>query len=184
MKRLFISLLISVCLFSLCGCDRIYGVLHKPGGEERAILGEVVFNEYNAKVEEVQKCLRLLGYHIGRADGKFGASTRDAVARFQQDEGLEVTRFMDKATWARLQYYVTSPFVKDGAINGRVVQKALVKLGYDPGKVDGQMGAQTKLALRRFQQARGLGVDGLLGLKTLRLLIRETATKAPVTGAR
>ncbi|MBF0330350.1 MAG: peptidoglycan-binding protein [Candidatus Omnitrophica bacterium] len=179
MKRFTISLFLAICFFSLSGCDRIYGFLHKPGGEERAILGEVVFNEYNAKVEAVQKYLRLLGYAIGRSDGKFGASTRDAVARFQADEGLEVTRFVDKATWASLQYFVASPFVKNDALNAKAIQHALVKLGYDVGRVDGQMGTQTKSAIRRFQKARGLGADGLMGLKTLRVLIRETASEAP-----
>ncbi|MFH0754630.1 MAG: peptidoglycan-binding protein [Candidatus Omnitrophota bacterium] len=166
--------------FFLVGCDRLYGVLHKPGGEERVILGEVIFNEYNLKVEEVQKYLRLLGYHIGRVDGKFGASTRDAVAKFQLDEGLEVTRFVDKATWARLQFFVASPFVQQGVINGRAVQKALVKLGYDPGKIDGQMGHQTKAALCRFQKSQGLTPDGLMGLKTLRALMRIGVPRAGV----
>ena len=172
--------MILVLAVSLAGCDRLYGVLHKPGGEERSVLGAVVFNEYNPKVEEVQKYLRLLGYHIGRADGKFGGSTRDAVAKFQLDEGVEVTRFVDKATWAHLQFYVNTPFVKKNALNGQAIQKALIKLGYDPGKPDGQMGNQTKVALRQFQKARRLGADGLMGLKTLRALIHETVPKATV----
>ena len=91
------------------GCDRIYGLLHKPGGEERAILGGVQFNEYNPRVEQVQKYLRILGYHVGRPDGKFGAGTRDAVAKFQADEAIEVTRFVDKATWARIHRCATLP---------------------------------------------------------------------------
>ena len=63
-------LLITVLLFCT-GCDRIYGLLHKPGGEEHRILGEVVFNEYNPKVEELQKALSFLGYSIGTC-GKSG----------------------------------------------------------------------------------------------------------------
>ena len=154
------------------GCDRIYGLLHKPGGEERAILGGVQFNEYNPRVEQVQKYLRILGYHVGRPDGKFGAGTRDAVAKFQADEAIEVTRFVDKATWARIQYYVKSPLVKHDMLNAQALQKALVKAGYDPGKLDGQMGAQTKAALRQFQKAQGLEADGMIGLKTFRALLQ------------
>jgi peptidoglycan hydrolase-like protein with peptidoglycan-binding domain len=160
-----------IFLPALTGCDRIYGLLHKPGGEERVILGAVQFNEYNAKVEEVQKYLRILGYHVGRPDGKFGAGSREAVARFQADEGLEVTRFVDKATWARMQYYIQSPLVKDGVLDARAVQKALVKAGYDPGKLDGRLGPQSKSALRKFQRAKGLNADGLIGLKTIRALL-------------
>lgn len=163
--------LLVVFLPALAGCDLIYGFLHKPGGEERAILGDVQFNEYNAKVEEVQKYLRILGYPVGRPDGKFGAGSREAVAKFQADEGLEVTRFVDKATWVKMQYYVQGPLVKDGVLDSRAVQKALVKAGYDPGKIDGQMGPQTRSALRKFQKAHDLGVDGLVGLKTIRALL-------------
>jgi peptidoglycan hydrolase-like protein with peptidoglycan-binding domain len=161
-----------IFLPALTGCDRIYGLLHKPGGEERAILGDVQFNEYSPKVEQVQKYLRVLGYHIGRPDGKFGAGSREAVAKFQADEGLEVTRFVDKATWAKMQYYIQSPLVKNDELDGRAVQRALVKAGYDPGKVDGQMGPQTKSALRRFQKAHNLGADGLIGLKTIQVLLQ------------
>jgi peptidoglycan hydrolase-like protein with peptidoglycan-binding domain len=154
------------------GCDRIYGLLHKPGGEERVILGNVQFNEYNPKVEDVQKYLRILGYHIGRPDGKFGAGTRDAVAKFQGDEGIEVTRFVDKATWAQLQYYVQSPLVKKDVLSGQAVQKALVKAGYDPGRLDGQLGPQTKSALRKFQKEHQLTADGVIGLKTIKALLQ------------
>ncbi len=164
-------LFLVILLPALMGCDRIYGFLHKPGGEERAILGAVQFNEYNPKVELVQKYLRILGYHIGRPDGKFGAGSREAVAKFQADEEIEVTRFVDKATWAKMQYYMESPIVKKDALSGHAVQKALVKAGYDPGKLDGQMGPQTKSALRQFQKANGLTADGMVGLKTIKALL-------------
>ena len=174
MRNLFFLI---IFMPALLGCDRIYGLLHKPGGEERQILGSVVFNEYNAKVEQVQKYLRLLGYHVGRPDGKFGASTRDAVVKFQVDEGIEVTRFVDKVTWARLQYYLQRPLVKNDVISGASVQKALLKAGYDPGKIDGQMGNRTKAALRRFQTDQGLFADGLMGLKTMKALMNTTQEK-------
>jgi peptide/nickel transport system substrate-binding protein len=40
------------------------------------------------------------------------------------------------------------------------VQKELVRLGYDPGPLDGQMGPKTQGAIRRFQGDQGLSVDG------------------------
>ncbi len=156
---------------ALTGCDRIYTFLHKPGGEERQVLGVVEFDVYNPRVELIQKYLRLLGYHIGRPDGKFGAGTRDAVAKFQADEDIEVTRFVDKATWAKLQEYIQGPFVRKDALNARAVQKALVKAGFDPGRLDGQLGGQTKSALKGFQREHGLTPDGLTGSKTLRALL-------------
>jgi hypothetical protein len=46
------------------------------------------------------------------------------------------------------------------------IQKALQKLGYDPGKIDGLMGPHTQGAIKKFQQANGLAVDGIVGPKT------------------
>lgn len=160
-----------VLFFFASGCDRVYVLLHKPGGEERRILGEVIFNEYNPKVEEVQQALKLLGYNIGRADGKFGAATREAVARFQADENLPVTRFVDKETWARLLSYAEGPFMSKGQINARNVQRALQAAGYDPGRIDGQMGGKTREAVKAFQHDRGLSPDGQVGLRTIKLLV-------------
>jgi peptidoglycan hydrolase-like protein with peptidoglycan-binding domain len=157
---------------SAAGCDRIYGFLHKPGGEEQQILGSFQFNEYNAKVEEVQKILKSFGYSIGHPDGKFGASTREAVARFQADEDLKVTRFVDKATWGRMQEYLQSPLFKNGVLDGRAVQKALTKAGFSPGKIDGQMGGHTHAALKEFQTAHGLDADGQVGVQTINALLK------------
>lgn len=41
------------------------------------------------------------------------------------------------------------------------LQQLLSDQGYRPGGVDGQMGKNTRAAIRRFQRSRGLSVDGL-----------------------
>ena len=191
MKKYIIGLAL-LALFTASGCDRIYGFLHKPGGEERQVLGDYAFNVFSPKVEELQKLLKALGYNIGRTDGKFGAGTREAVAQFQSDEELTVTRFVDKVTWARLQSYAQSPLIHNGQINLKNVQLALRKAGYDPGKIDGMTGKQTHEAVKAFQQALGLTPDGHVGLKTMKALMNylpqpavatvPSATGAPASG--
>jgi peptidoglycan hydrolase-like protein with peptidoglycan-binding domain len=46
------------------------------------------------------------------------------------------------------------------------IQKALKKLGYDPGALDGVTGPHTQAAIKKFQQASGLAADGIAGPKT------------------
>jgi len=45
----------------------------------------------------------------------------------------------------------------------RQLQSALRGLGYDPGAVDGQLGSRTEAAVKAFQRAQGIGVDGVVG---------------------
>jgi peptidoglycan hydrolase-like protein with peptidoglycan-binding domain len=40
------------------------------------------------------------------------------------------------------------------------VQASLAAAGYDPGPADGRMGAKTRAAIIRYQQEKGLAVDG------------------------
>lgn len=55
------------------------------------------------------------------------------------------------------------------------IQSLLTYLGYNPGAVDGADGANTQAAVRRFQQAEGLGVDGIAGKATQAALLAAVA---------
>jgi peptidoglycan hydrolase-like protein with peptidoglycan-binding domain len=60
---------------------------------------------------------------------------------------------------------MAEPVLRPGA-SGEVVrqlQQALKALGYDPGAVDGQFGSRTEAAVRAFQSAQGIDVDGIVG---------------------
>ena len=46
------------------------------------------------------------------------------------------------------------------------LQTKLRDRGFDPGPIDGYFGNQTLSAVRRFQSARGLVVDGVVGPQT------------------
>jgi hypothetical protein len=65
-----------------------------------------------------------------------------------------------------------APTLKLGARGPRVIalQRALARLGYSSGRVDGQYGPGTESAVGRFQAASALTPDGILGPKTRRAL--------------
>ena len=52
------------------------------------------------------------------------------------------------------------------------VQMALKKAGFYKGDIDGKQGPRTKEAIRAFQKARGLKVDGVAGKATWQALSR------------
>ena len=60
-------------------------------------------------------------------------------------------------------------------------QQALKQAGYDPGPVDGVMGAQTTAALKAYQKKQGLGVTGQLDAETAAKL--GEAAQAPAASS-
>ena len=50
------------------------------------------------------------------------------------------------------------------------IQTALSNAGYNPGSIDGKIGKQTRAAIRQFQKANNLAVDGRVGRKTWDML--------------
>ena len=159
------------CLFYLGGCDFIYGILQREGAEEKRIVGDIPPFTYNPKVEEVQQILENFGYSSGKIDGKLGPNTRKAVERFQKDQGLKTTKFIDKATWNKLRSFRDTGLIEEGVINMKAVQKALDLAGYAPGPIDGRPGPMTQEALVLFQKENGLKPDGVIGFKTIKKLI-------------
>jgi len=53
-------------------------------------------------VIESQKRLKELGYKPGPADGIIGNKTRESIAKYQQCNGLKITRTLDKNTLSSL----------------------------------------------------------------------------------
>jgi peptidoglycan hydrolase-like protein with peptidoglycan-binding domain len=61
----------------------------------------------------------------------------------------------------------------DGSARVRVLQRRLRALGQQPGPVDGLYGPLTEAAVRRYQSAAELAVDGIAGPQTMRKLHAE-----------
>jgi hypothetical protein len=57
----------------------------------------------------------------------------------------------------------------------KVLQKALAALGFSPGTPDGDYGPSTQNAVERFQIAKGLDEDGIVGPATLNAIQKALA---------
>jgi peptidoglycan hydrolase-like protein with peptidoglycan-binding domain len=55
----------------------------------------------------------------------------------------------------------------------RAVQSDLAALGYNPGPIDGKTGAQTRAAVREYQQANGLPADGAITPQLVQRLAQQ-----------
>jgi hypothetical protein len=53
------------------------------------------------------------------------------------------------------------------------LQKKLQAAGFDPGPIDGSFGPKTQAAVRAYQQAKGLHVDGIVGPETRASLLGQ-----------
>jgi hypothetical protein len=53
------------------------------------------------------------------------------------------------------------------------IQKRLVELNYPLGSIDGEFGPATEAAIKNFQAAQGLEVDGVVGSATYRALMNK-----------
>jgi putative chitinase len=76
---------------------------------------------------------------------------------------------MAKANLRRRVARTTVLFLKEGS-TGRAVanlQARLKKVGFNPGRIDGDFGPATKAALIGFQKSAGLLADGIAGPRTL-----------------
>lgn len=56
-------------------------------------------------------------------------------------------------------------------LSTREIQTILAGAGFDPGEIDGLWGGNTRRAVEKFQRARGLDVDGIVGRNTLAALL-------------
>jgi peptidoglycan hydrolase-like protein with peptidoglycan-binding domain len=124
-------------------------------------------------IRTVQYLLRQHGHPEVAPDGIFGPITDAAVRAFQQSRGLVVDGIVGDQTWPALIVQVARGSQGDAV---RAVQSELNarNLSGDPSKglqVDGIFGPKTDAAVRAFQEAAGLDVDGIVGTFTWNALV-------------
>jgi hypothetical protein len=101
-------------------------------------------------------------------DGFFGATTDDAVRRFQGSQGMAATGIVDAATWLALVRPLS--LGSDGP-EVAALQRELIEKRSAPLVVDGIFGATTRSALIAFQKHVGLAQTGVADPATWRTLV-------------
>jgi peptidoglycan hydrolase-like protein with peptidoglycan-binding domain len=112
-------------------------------------------------VRTVQYLLRAHGQSVS-VDGIFGPRTEATVRAFQQAHNLVVDGVVGNSTWMALLITVRRGNQSDAV---RAAQSQLVHHGASL-QIDGAFGPLTEAAVRAFQQAHNLAVDGIVGVDT------------------
>ena len=132
------------------------------------------------KVQQRLVDLHYLPYPEKDAEGKgqvtstYGSMCSKAITKFQERNSLKETGKCDKETYDKLMSDKATAYTmkeKDKLDIVRTIQEVLIKKGYLKGKSTGYCGTDTVAAVKAFQKAEGLTVDGQAGTKTLELLL-------------
>jgi peptidoglycan hydrolase-like protein with peptidoglycan-binding domain len=140
------------------------------------------------KVAAVQVALKRLGLYNATVDGIRGPLTKSAIVSFQRRRGLAVDGIVGpqtrRAFGKRGRPAFGSRTMKRGDRGWDVaaMQYILARRGYPPGAIDAVFGPMTDGAVRNFQRAYGLAVDGLVGPQTISALRRGRASRGTPGG--
>ena len=115
----------------------------------------------------LQFILNQYGYNLS-VDGIFGTRTLNAVRDFQRNNSLSVDGLVGNNTWKTLLTLPPYPLLKQNYRGAYItfLQQLLESNLYPVGGIDGIFGTRTLNAVRAFQQANGLTVDGIVGNNT------------------
>lgn len=167
------------------------------------------YGDTGEDVKSVQKRLTELGFYTDTISGTYSRSTESAVKAFQKKSSLEEDGVLGAITRSALygKYAVslnptpaptTAPdttyepitkenviIIRSGTIGNVVLrlQQRLQELGYYTSRQDGVYLTDDIEAVRAFQKASGLKVDGKAGYDTQTALYSENAVKADTAAA-
>lgn len=166
-------------------------------------MAEMSQGSRGAEVKELQTKLLKLGYFDRRPTGHFGPLTKNAVIRFQQDQGITANGIVETTTLTVLEQKVQEnsiepettteetkktetvaidpskqPTLRRGTSGSSVkaLQQLLTDAGAYTGAIDGKFNLETSLAVRQFQRTNRLMVDGIVGRNTWAALAKGGST--------
>ncbi len=139
-KKIVASLLSLIFMFLLAGCA-------------------TARKEKNLQTQGLRNQISVLEAQLQAKDEEI-LNLRDALSKATEKKETLVKSTVKKRVIAEVK---SRP-------NGKQIQIALRNAGFNPGRIDGKMGRQTREAVRAFQRENNLGVDGKAGKQTWALL--------------
>jgi peptidoglycan hydrolase-like protein with peptidoglycan-binding domain len=135
-------------------------------------------------VVRIQGFLTVLKLYTGKADGSFGAKTKESVIKFQTASNLTKDGIVGEKTAIPLSnqaWAAQRPTIKEGS-KGEAVEsfQNLYSAYLGTINVDGVFGAKTKAEVIKFQKSRGLTADGVVGAKTWLELYSYSTHDVPI----
>jgi Peptidase family M23/Putative peptidoglycan binding domain len=141
----------------------------------------------SSDIAALQVAMSALGLYPHPVDGISGPWTQGAVRTFQSQHGLTVDGIAGPQTRAALGKRGKPNLGARPMHTGQrgwdvaALQFLLHERGFEPGGFDGGFGPNTQNAVRRFQSAAHIGVDGVAGSTTLGALRgSQVVTTSPI----
>ncbi len=118
---------------------------------------------------ETQRELANKGYYDGAVDGIAGPRAAQAIRNFEKANGLKVTGEPSEALLEKIRRSLSksditgsiapaAPAIMGSRIGG--AQRMLARYGFGPVRINGEMDADTRMAIGRFERERNMQPSG------------------------
>jgi peptidoglycan hydrolase-like protein with peptidoglycan-binding domain len=129
---------------------------------------------------DIQRELAAKGYYDGAVDGIVGPRAIQAIRNFEKANGLKVTGEPSEALLEKIRHGLSksditgsiapaAPAIMGSRIGS--VQRMLARYGFGPVRINGELDADTRAAIQRFERERNLPPTGQVSER----LVRELA---------
>ncbi len=161
--------------------------IHKGIGEEWVQRGdprqvERALKLTRSKRREIQEALIGLGYSVGGVDGFFESRTRSAISSWQREKEFAETGYLN----CEQVNFLLNPVLANCVENAETEEEGLglsleerrdiervLSRSHSPGELDGAFDADTRNAIRRWQEDEGESASGFLNANQARKLLES-----------